>query len=97
MIGKLTLLVAFGAGYVLGAKAGQERYAQIAAGAQRLAAQPPVKRATDKASVKASELAEQATGKATAAAREAVGAVKDKVDTDHNDPPTVAPFGGVQT
>lgn len=97
MIGKVTLLVAFGAGYLLGAKAGQERYAQIAAGAQRLAAQPPIKRATDKASVKVGELAEQTTGKATAAAREAVGTVKGKLHTDRNDRPTIAPFGGIQT
>jgi hypothetical protein len=34
MTGKLTVLAGFGAGYVLGAKAGRERYEQIAGKAQ---------------------------------------------------------------
>ena len=34
MIGKLKWLVGFGAGYVLGARAGRERYDQIAGKAQ---------------------------------------------------------------
>jgi hypothetical protein len=36
MAGKLTLLVGFGAGYVLGARAGRERYDQIVGKAQEL-------------------------------------------------------------
>ena len=65
MIRKLTLAVAFGAGYVLGAKAGQERYAQIAAGVQGLTSKPPVQRAADKAAAKAGDLADQASSAAS--------------------------------
>ena len=38
---KLTLLTAAAAGYVLGARAGRERYEQIAAGARKVGGQPP--------------------------------------------------------
>ena len=37
---KLTLLAAGAAGYVLGARAGRERYEQIAAGARKVAGNP---------------------------------------------------------
>ena len=42
MAGKLKLLVGFGAGYVLGARAGRERYDQIAGKAQELWRDPRV-------------------------------------------------------
>ncbi|MCW2776048.1 MAG: hypothetical protein JWN91_4374 [Nocardioides sp.] len=42
MAGKLTVLAGFGAGYVLGAKAGRERYEQIAGKAQQLWRDPRV-------------------------------------------------------
>lgn len=82
MIRKLTLAAAFSAGYVLGAKAGTERYDQIISGVQGLAGKPVVKDATDKAQAKASDLADQAKGKAAATAHEAVETVKDKVGGD---------------
>lgn len=85
MIRKLTLVVAFGAGYVLGAKAGQERYAQINAGVKDLLAKPSVRSATDKVSAKATEVAEQAKDKATTAASDAVESVKDKVTAGHGE------------
>jgi hypothetical protein len=49
MMKKLTLLAAAGAGYVLGARAGRERYEQIVAGAQRFAGNPTVQSAAGKA------------------------------------------------
>jgi hypothetical protein len=42
MTGKLTVLAGFGAGYVLGAKAGRTRYDQIAGKAQELWRDPRV-------------------------------------------------------
>ena len=42
MAGKLSLLFAFGAGYVLGTKAGRERYDQIAGKAQEVWRDPRV-------------------------------------------------------
>ena len=48
-IKKLTLLLAFGVGYVLGARAGRGRYEQIADGARRFAGNPTVQAAAEKA------------------------------------------------
>jgi len=69
---KLPLLVAAGAGYVLGTKAGRERYEQIRAQAQRFARDPRVqekaRQATDTVREKAPLIKEKATGAASAAA-----------------------------
>lgn len=46
---KLTLLAAVGVGYVLGTRAGRERYEQIKTQAQKVAADPRVQSAKDKA------------------------------------------------
>ncbi|MCW2829489.1 MAG: hypothetical protein JWP31_181 [Aeromicrobium sp.] len=46
---KLTLLTAFGGGYVLGAKAGRARYEQISQIAQQVMQNPRVKQATSQA------------------------------------------------
>lgn len=46
---KVPLLLAAGAGYVLGAKAGRERYEQIARSARRVAKDPRVESAAGKA------------------------------------------------
>ncbi|MBI5161552.1 MAG: YtxH domain-containing protein [Micrococcales bacterium] len=51
MGGKIIFVVGLAAGYVLGAKAGRERYTQIATAANRLWANPTVKRTVDKAEV----------------------------------------------
>ncbi len=65
---KLTLLAAAAAGYVLGARAGRERYEQIKVQAQKVAGNPKVQDAAHKA---------QDTAVTQAAA--AAGVVKDKV------------------
>lgn len=64
---KLMLLAAAGAGYVLGAKAGRERYEQIVAGARRVKQDPRVQ-------AKAQQAADTVREQAPAMA----GAVKDK-------------------
>ena len=46
---KLLLLAGVGVGYVLGSKAGRERYEQIRSGAKSMAANPKVQAATSKA------------------------------------------------
>ena len=46
---KLTLLTGVAIGYVLGTRAGRERYEQIKAGATRVAHNPKVQAAADKA------------------------------------------------
>ena len=49
MTRKFSLLVAFGAGYVLGARAGRERYEQIAGKAQEIWRDPRVQTKADQA------------------------------------------------
>ena len=48
MFSKTSLLVGFAAGYVLGSRAGHERYEQIKAGASRVARNPKVQAAADR-------------------------------------------------
>ena len=60
MMGNLKLLVGFGAGYVLGARAGRERYAQIAARAQGLWSDPRVQEKAGQAQQALKEKADQA-------------------------------------
>ena len=64
MFSKLTLAVGFGAGYVLGAKAGKERYAQIETKFREFAGMPAVQNATTQVKATAADLAD--TAKATA-------------------------------
>ncbi|MFL6154357.1 MAG: YtxH domain-containing protein [Ornithinibacter sp.] len=46
---KLTLIVGVGIGYVLGSKAGRERFEQIRSGARKVASNPKVQSAASKA------------------------------------------------
>lgn len=76
---KLTLLAAAGAGYVLGARAGRQRYEQIAAVASKVRRNPKVQAAASKAQ---DTVAQQAPV--------VVSVVKDKVaDTFSKDEPTI--------
>ena len=63
MFRKLTLAAAAGAGYVLGAKAGRERYVQIEAKFREIAGMPAVQNATTTVKETASSVAD--TAKAT--------------------------------
>jgi hypothetical protein len=56
---KLSLLVGFGAGYVLGARAGRERYEQIAGKVQKLWHDPRVQEKADQVEQIAKEKAGQ--------------------------------------
>jgi SLT domain-containing protein len=60
MLGKLKWLVGFCAGYVLGARAGRERYDQIAAKAQQLWGDPRVQERAGQAQQVLKEKADQA-------------------------------------
>ncbi|OLT15635.1 hypothetical protein BJF80_09600 [Serinicoccus sp. CUA-874] len=60
---KIMMAAAFGAGYVLGAKAGRERYEQISAKAQELWSHPTVQEQADKAKQQAGKVTEQAKGR----------------------------------
>jgi len=80
---KLPLLAAFGAGYVLGSKAGTQRYDQIVAAVRDLAGKPAVQDLRDKAahqvSETASHLGEAAKDKAKEVADDAIAGVRAKV------------------
>ncbi len=73
MLKKLTLVAGFGAGYVLGTKAGKERYAQIEAKFREVAGMPAVQSATSSVMDSASGVAD--TAKQT---------INDKVETISN-------------
>ena len=60
---KIMMATAFGAGYVLGAKAGRERYEQLSAKAQELWSHPKVQEQADKAKAQAGKVTEQAKGR----------------------------------
>jgi hypothetical protein len=64
MLGKLKWAVALGAGYVLGTRAGRERYEQIAEQARKLAGRPEVQNATDKIREQVTTGVERVTGQA---------------------------------
>ena len=76
---KLTLLTAAFAGYVLGARAGRERYEQIAAGARTIARNPKVQSAKQQTQSVAAEKAAAAGSVAAEKAKQAAATVSEKV------------------
>lgn len=93
MIRKLTLAVGFGAGYVLGAKAGKERYTQIEAKVRELLGQPAVQDFTSNVSSTAAAAAD----KAKSTVNEKVEAVGDKVGSSSTPSSTPATGAGTST
>ncbi|MFB9375809.1 hypothetical protein ACFFKU_17155 [Kineococcus gynurae] len=79
MRGKIIVLVAGATGYVLGARAGRERYEQIVDAAGRLWGNPSVQKRVDAAEDRAADLARQAGAKAKEQVGQAAGAVKETV------------------
>jgi hypothetical protein len=77
---KIPLLAAAAVGYVLGTRAGRERYEQIRTGARKLARDPRVQAATQKAqdtvATQASHAAEVAKDKVSDAASTAADKVR---------------------
>ncbi|MQA99759.1 MAG: YtxH domain-containing protein [Actinobacteria bacterium] len=88
-MGKMGFLVGFGAGYVLGAKAGTERYDQLRRLYDNLSASPAVRQARGKAK----DAATSGLGSAKDAASGSVAKVRDAVKRDDGDHSglTVAP------
>ena len=87
---KLTLLTAAAAGYVLGARAGRERYEQIAAGARTIARNPKVQSAKQQTQSAAAEKAKQAA----ATVSEKVGRGDGTGGTHAASPTTTSEAGG---
>jgi hypothetical protein len=86
---KLTLAAAAGAGYVLGAKAGKERYNQIEAKFREIAGMPAVQSAT----TTVVEAASSAADTAKSAASDKVSAVADKAKGSKGDTDVVVDLG----
>lgn len=76
---KLTLLVAAGAGYVLGSRAGRERYEQIKTQATKTWNNPKVQDAADAVQSQAKAAGTDLGSKVGSKVAEAAGDVKDKV------------------
>ena len=76
---KLSLLAAAGAGYVLGARAGRQRYDQIAATARKVADNPKVQRVAHRAQDAAAQQASAAAGVAKDKVSSAASSAADKV------------------
>jgi hypothetical protein len=79
MKGKITLLAGGAIGYVLGTRAGRERYEQMRSQAQRLWQNPKVQEKAHQAQDFAKEKAPEVQHKMTDAATSAASAAKDKV------------------
>lgn len=76
---KLPLLTAVAAGYVLGARAGRQRYEQIASGARAVMRNPRVQAASTQARGKVAEQASAVRDVAAEKAREAASSVASTV------------------
>ena len=73
MVTKLSFLAGLGAGYVLGARAGRERYEQIASTAQGLLQDPRVQQKASQAQQVVKEQAADVAGKVTSQVQDRVG------------------------
>jgi hypothetical protein len=78
MKGRLGLFLGFGAGYVLGAKAGTERYEQLQRLYENLQSSPAFQRATGKAKDAVETGFEQARDKASEGVSKASEAIREK-------------------
>jgi Flp pilus assembly protein TadD len=76
---KMTILLAGAAGYVLGARAGRQRYEQIASGARSVMRNPKVQSATQQAQDAVSHQAAVVGEKAKDAVSSAASTAADKV------------------
>jgi SLT domain-containing protein len=84
---KMSMLAAGAVGYVLGARAGRERYEQIAAGARRVWTSPRVQQASHDAANLAREKAPVVGQKLAGAAKSATGG------SDSGEPATTSSDG----
>ncbi len=101
MRGRLGVLIGFAAGYVLGSKAGQERYEEIRDAFNKLMGTEPaqqlqaeVRNAADKATTLVEEKTSQTIQKAGEKVDEVVNS-KGGGDTSQSDTPDTAPSTGI--
>ena len=93
MKGKITLLAGAAVGYVLGTRAGRDRYEQLKTQAQSLWQNPTVQEKKTQAQDFAKEKAPEVQEKVADAAASATAAAKDKIGKgDDKDSDTAAPY-----
>ena len=88
---KLGFMVGFGAGYVLGSKAGHERYEQLRRLYDNLMSSPQFKRASGKAKDAVETSYEQAREKASESVNKVQGKVRDRRTDDRSGLSVVPP------
>jgi gas vesicle protein len=97
---KLTLIIAAGAGYVLGSRAGRERYEQIKTQTTKAWNNPKVQDVVDDVQTQAKQAGSDLGSKVGSKVAETAGDVKDKVTEkvsgghDDEQPSTVGPGQG---
>jgi hypothetical protein len=84
---KLTLIAGVAIGYVLGSRAGRERYEQIKSGAGKVAQNPTVRAAAGKAQVAAGHQAAVVADAAKEKVVDAASTAADKVRREPSTPP----------
>jgi hypothetical protein len=102
MAAKISFLVGFGAGYVLGARSGRERYEQIASKAQEVWRDPRVQEKAgqaqqlvkDKAGEAGSVVAEKASEAGSTVGAKVSEKVREKTGSGDSDSSTTAMTGG---
>lgn len=80
---RMGLVLGFGLGYVLGSKAGRDRYEQLLGTARGLMENERVKGVVDQVGGVAAEVVEAVTDAVTEAASESVAGVEDVETADH--------------
>ncbi len=91
---KVTFLAGAAVGYVLGARAGRERYEQIKSQAMRFANDPRVKEKAQQASTAVRENAPAVKEKVTSAATNAKDAASDKLGRHEQNSTSAAAYPG---
>jgi hypothetical protein len=79
---KAGLVIGFGAGYVLGSKAGRQRYEQIQAWWSKFSGSPAVQRATDSAKSIAGDAGRKGLEAVQGGVTKVTGAVKSRLGED---------------
>jgi hypothetical protein len=93
---KLMLLAAFGLGYVVGARAGRQRYDQIMGAVDKVKNDPRVQEKTQQAVDVARQQAPAVADKVTSAASSAASAAAAKVKGSDSEEPQVHHMAGPQ-
>ncbi len=96
-MGKKTFLIGAAAGYVLGARAGRERYEQIATLAGKVKRNPKVQQAAGTIATRGNEMAHEAAAKAAEKAPDWVPGSHSAPDPVVPDPVVPVPVNGRQT